>query len=69
MKHTLNAILHLPSAISADLKARAEKRRRIRIFRKMQNSTATHDQQFYCLSEQAIETGNHASVLPIKAGE
>ena len=38
MKHTLNAILHLPSAISADLKARDEKRRRARIYRNMQQS-------------------------------
>ena len=40
MKHTLNAILHLPSAILADMDARAEKRRRARIYRNMQQSPA-----------------------------
>jgi hypothetical protein len=38
MKHTLNAILHLPSAILADMAARDEKRRRARIYRNMQQS-------------------------------
>jgi hypothetical protein len=40
MKHTLNAILHLPSAILADMAARDEKRRRARIYRNMQQSPA-----------------------------
>lgn len=40
MKHTLNAILHLPSAILADMAARDEKRRRARIYRNMQQSQA-----------------------------
>ena len=40
MKHTLNAILHLPSAILADMKDRDEKRRRARIYRSMQQSPA-----------------------------
>ena len=37
MKYTLNAILHLPSAILADMAAREEKRRRARIVRHPEN--------------------------------
>lgn len=68
MKHTLNAILHLPSAISADLKARDEKRRRARIYRNMQDLTAKQAKQqtFGFKVGEVIETGNHPIVrLPV----
>lgn len=68
MKHTLNAILHLPSAISADLKARDEKRRRARIYRNMQDLTVKQakPQTFGFKVGEVIETGNHPVVrLPV----
>ena len=47
-----------------------QRRKRARIFRNMQKSAPVlRSQQFGVISGQIIETGNHKSVLPVKAGE
>lgn len=66
MKHTLNAILHLPSAILADMAARDEKRRRARIYRNMPQSVSQTD-TFGFRAGEVIETGNHPIIS--KAGK
>ena len=47
-----------------------QRRKRARIFRNMQKSVPVlRSQRFGVVSAQIIETGNHKSVLPVKAGE
>ncbi len=72
MKQTLNAICELVPAISSDMHAWIVRRRKLRRFRKMQETAAkqANPQTFGFKVGEAIETGNHPVVrLPsVKVG-
>ena len=68
MKQTLNAICGIVPAMSSDMHAWIARRRKLRRFRKMQETAAkqTKPQAFGFKVSEAIETGNHPVVrLPV----
>lgn len=68
MKHTLNAIFGIVPAMSSDMHAWIARRRKLRRFRKMQETAAKQakPQTFGFKVGEAIETGNHPVVrLPV----
>ena len=72
MKQTLNAICELVPAMSSDMHAWIARRRKLRRFRRMQETAAkqTKPQTFGFKVSEAIATGNHPVVrLPaVKVG-
>lgn len=68
MKQTLNAICELVPAMSSDMHAWIVRRRKLRRFRKMQETAAKQakPQTFGFKVGEVIETGNHPIVrLPV----
>ena len=68
MKHTLNAICDLVPALSSDMQAWISRRRKLRRFRKMQETAAKQakPQAYSFKVGEVIETGNHPIVrLPV----
>ena len=68
MKQTLNAIRELVPAMSSDMHAWIARRRKLRRFRRMQETAAkqTKPQAFGFRVSEAIATGNHPVVrLPV----
>ena len=65
MKQTLNAICELVPAMSSDMHAWIARRRKLRRFRKMQETAAkqTKPQAFGFKVSEAIATGNNPVVL------
>ena len=61
MKHTLNAICDLVPALSSDMQAWISRRRKLRRFRKMQETSAKQakPQAYGFKVSEVIETGNH----------
>ena len=64
MKQTLNAICELVPAMSSDMHAWIARRRKLRRFRKMQETAAKQakPQTFGFKVGEVIETGNHPVV-------
>ena len=64
MKQTLNAICGIIPAMSSDMHAWIARRRKLRRFRKMQETAAkqTKPQAFGFKVGEVIETGNHPVV-------